>query len=84
LNLRLPSGLYAREYSACYLAGVPVGPCAALVNSDYSAYHPFPYTKYHHTLVLSGGGILDGGMVSVSGSAPGAQVAPRTGEIAFQ
>ena len=30
-------GAYAREYKACYVAGVAVGPCAAVVNSNYWA-----------------------------------------------
>ncbi len=68
--LRQNSGVYGREYTVCYLNGSPVGGCAIAVNSDpRTEKYPWP-TKYHHTLLLSGGGILDGGKVSAAGPAP--------------
>ena len=82
--LQAPSGAYGREYLNCYLAGVAVGPCAVVVNSNYARSYSFPFTGYNHTLVLSGGGILDGGTVSVGGPAPSAVVPPLTGIVAFQ
>lgn len=82
-GLKTASGLYGREYGACYLKGLPLGPCAFVVNPDYYNSHAFPYVKYHHSLVLSGGAILDGGSVSVSGSAPPAAVPPLGSSIAF-
>jgi hypothetical protein len=74
--------VFAREYGACYLAGKYVGPCATVVNSDYYYSHPFPYTKYHHSLVLSGGGILDGGTVRTNGATP-TTMPPLSAAIAF-
>jgi len=82
--LEVTQNVFAREYNACYVAGVAVGPCAAVVNTDYYFSRPFPYTKYHHTLVITGGGALDGGSVFVNGGAPRASLAPSTGVIAFQ
>jgi hypothetical protein len=82
-SLRTSSGLYAREYSACYIAGTLVGACAAVVNPDQWSSHAFPYTKYHHTLTLSGGGLLDAGSVSVRGTKPPTALAPLSAAIAF-
>lgn len=76
-------GAYAREYASCYLAGQDMGPCAAVVNPTGAAV-PFPFTQYHHTLALSGGGILDGGTVSTAGAAPAASLPALSGEIVFQ
>lgn len=82
--LRLSSGVYGREYNVCYLRGQSVGPCAVTVNSDLAA-EKYPWgTKYRHTLVLSGGGIIDGGTVSTGGPAPPAFVGAMTGVISFQ
>jgi hypothetical protein len=80
--LRTTTGTYGRQYGACYLAGVSVGRCAVVVNSDTTS-HAFPYTGYHHTLALSGGGILDGGTVSATGSAPPSSLAPVSAVIAL-
>src|SRR5579872_5014521 len=33
--LEVSPNVFAREYSACYIASVLVGPCAAVVNTDY-------------------------------------------------
>ncbi len=83
-TLQQSSGVYARQYGACYIAGKSVGPCAAVVNPDAFSAHAFPYTTYHHTLLLTGGGILDGGRVSTTGGAPPSSMAPLSGVIAFQ
>ncbi len=82
--LRASTGVYARQYGSCYIAGKPVGACAVVVNSDNVSSHAFPYANYHHTLLLRGGGILDGGTVSSQGPAPPSQIAPLNGVIAFQ
>jgi hypothetical protein len=83
-SLEVTQNVFAREYNACYIAGVAVGPCAAVVNTDFYYNRPFPYSKYHHTLVVSGGGALDGGNVFVNGAAPPAALAPSTGVVVFQ
>jgi hypothetical protein len=82
-GLKTASGVYARQYKACYIGGKLVGACAAVVNSDPTYAHAFPYTTYHHTLLLTGGGILDGGTVSAAGPAPPTSMARMTGLIAF-
>jgi len=82
--LRTPGGTYAREYRDCYIAGSPVGPCAAVVNPDSHDAHAFPYSAYHHTMTLQGSGIIDGGQIGISGPAPPSMLAPMTGVVVFQ
>jgi hypothetical protein len=85
-QLLFVGGVYARQYRNCYYAGNWVGPCAAVVNSDSATHpHPFPWTgQYHHTLVLTGGDILDGGTASMSGPAPPATMPGESALIVFQ
>ena len=80
----LVGSVYAREYASCYIAGNPAGPCAFVVNPDYYNSHPFPFSKYHHTLQMNGGGILDGGTVTPAGPAPPTTLPPLGSAIAFQ
>jgi len=81
--LKTSTGAYGREYRSCYIAGSPVGPCAAAVNSDFSGSHGFPFSGYGHTMVLQGSGINDGGTIGVNGPAP-STLGPMTGEVAFR
>ena len=84
-TLRTSSHVFAREYATCYFRGASVGPCAAIVNSDYYNAYPFPYPgKYHHTLVLSGGGVLDGGQAVVTGPAPVSTIPALGSAIVFE
>jgi hypothetical protein len=80
--LQVSPNVYARQYASCYLRGSYVGPCAAVVNSDSTSSHPFPFAQYHHTLSLAGGGILDGGTVATNGPAP-STLAALTGVVVF-
>ena len=68
--LRDAGGTYVREYRACYDRGVPVGPCAFVVNSETSP-RPAPRLEqsYRHTMRLSGGMVLEGGTVALDGPA---------------
>ncbi|MBV8434317.1 MAG: hypothetical protein JO029_08560, partial [Candidatus Eremiobacteraeota bacterium] len=86
ISALLSGGLYVREYANCYLSGSNVGPCAAVVNSTTSSTYSMPSMtySYHHTMALSGGGSLDGGTVSVTGSAPPSTVGPETGLVLFK
>jgi len=82
-GLQVSTNVYAREYNACYVRGSYAGPCAAVVNSDGTSSHPFPFpTKYHHAMTLAGGGVLDGGTVTTNGAAP-STMASLTGVVAF-
>jgi len=85
-GLKDVTGNYKREYNACYIAGRLVGACATIVNSDRSSSHPLPAgiaAKYHHTLVLSGASVVEGGTMSTNGAAPPAAVPVTTGIVAF-
>jgi hypothetical protein len=78
--------VYGRQYRNCYYAGQWVGACASVVNSDQAGRaHPMPWTNvYHHTLVLNGGDIFDGGTASTNGPAPPAQISGTSAIIAIQ
>lgn len=84
-GLMQSSGVYGREYRACYLAGNYAGPCAAVVNPNHPGMQmAFPWpTKYHHTLAMSGYGVYDGGTVSTNGAAPPAMMDGGTAQIVF-
>ena len=82
-SLKSSSGAFGREYRSCYIAGSPVGPCAAAVNPYQGGSRSFPFSGYTHTMVLEGAGILDGGTISASGPAPGS-ISPLTGVVAFK
>lgn len=82
-GLEKTAHIYARQYNACYLRGTLVGSCAVVVNTDRYYAHPFPYTQYHHTFVISGGGVLDGGTVSTAGAAPPKSLPALEARIVF-
>lgn len=79
-NLQTSSGAYLRQYNACYYRGSLIGKCEVIANPGTgSVAVPNPW-GLHHSMVLSGGGILDGGSASFSGSAP-STMGPHTGLI---
>ncbi|HXW76408.1 MAG TPA: hypothetical protein VEJ20_03270 [Candidatus Eremiobacteraceae bacterium] len=79
------SGVYGRQFSACYIAGVLVGPCAVAINESTNASLPFPWPGvYPHTIALSGADIPAGGTISALGPAPPSQVPSLSGVIAIQ
>jgi len=78
--------VYGRQYQNCYYAGQWIGACASIVNSDKpTTSHPMPWPGvYQHTLVVSGGDILDGGTASTNGPAPPASVPGSSAIIVIQ
>jgi hypothetical protein len=86
LNLIAFTGVFAREYRACYIQGKLVGKCAAVVNSQHSGTpRSFPWPrKYRHTLVLTGGGVLDGGTIATNGPPPPASLDGEQAVIVFE
>ena len=83
-DLLKPGGAYGRVYRTCYVAGRSIGECAAVVNPTSSVVpFPFPLRRFHHTMLLRGSGIRDGGTVSALGPPPAATLQPYTGEVAF-
>lgn len=81
--LQVTPEVYAREYRACYQAGQSIGPCAFVVNPGTDS-HPWPYgTKYGHTIVLRGGGVLESGSMSTNGPSPPTTLPAGSAVIAF-
>ncbi|MGH7660160.1 MAG: hypothetical protein ACRENA_04485 [Vulcanimicrobiaceae bacterium] len=84
-DLEASSGVYVREYGACFIGGKSAGACAAVVNPDPST-HAMPSFKqtYAHTMSLSGGGVLDGGSLSSSGGAPPSSLPAQSALVLFR
>jgi hypothetical protein len=82
-GLQQTGGTYGREYNQCYLAGKFVASCAVVVNPDPAASHVFPFPQYTHTLVLTGGGIVDGGTVATNGPPPPEYLPPLESAVVF-
>jgi hypothetical protein len=78
--LRTPTGAYAREYARCYVHGVAIGKCAAVVNPSATQTVAIGLHGYAHALALHGGAIPDGGTVSTDGARP-AELPPATGAV---
>lgn len=74
-------GAYFREFGACYYQGNFVANCAVAINPG-SGTVPVPSTSYSHSLVLSGGGVLDGGTIGFNGPAV-SQLSPGSAVILF-
>lgn len=76
-----PGGAYFREFGQCFYRGAFVSNCAVVINAG-NAPVPVPSTSYSHSMVLSGGGVLDGGTISLTGPAA-TSLAPGTAAILF-
>lgn len=76
-------GAYAREFARCYLAGMPIGPCAAVVNSSGTNTVPWPLAGYRAALALTGGSIPDGGRLRFAAAVPAA-LPPATAAIVIR
>jgi hypothetical protein len=84
VSLRV-SNTYAREYKDCFYRGTDMGPCAFVVNPTTSTqYWPTLSRAYARTVVLSGGGVLEGGTASFTGPAPPSTLASGNAVIALR
>lgn len=81
-DLHTLSGVYARAYRSCYIAGRPQGPCVAVVNPDDSP-HAVGLRGYSRVLALHGSGIFDGGTVSLEAQTL-SSLPPRGAVVAFR
>jgi hypothetical protein len=84
--LRTPSGAYAREYRACYIAGKLAGGCAVVVNPNADVPVRFPFRGYTRTIQLRGRGViagLDDGLLAFGG-APAELIPPRGWVLALR
>jgi hypothetical protein len=84
------TGVYAREFAACYDRGSFVGRCAAVVNPDVYASRALPQQlarRYRHRLVLHGTGPCDcygdSGSVTFDGPPAPATLPKATGYVVF-
>jgi hypothetical protein len=66
-SLRAPGGAYVQQFQYCYYRRKALGPCEVAVNPGDGAAELPNYHHYHHTVVLSGNGVLDGGHVRFDG-----------------
>jgi hypothetical protein len=75
-------GVWVREFAGCAIASVPIGPCAAVVNSSPSASAAVPAlsTAYGHQIVLDPQSHYHGGKANVVAGVP-ASLAPGTAAI---
>jgi hypothetical protein len=68
-QIEVSPGVYLREFAQCYDAGVAIGQCAAVLNSNTSAATieaSWLKQKYTHILEMSGGDIESGGTISLT------------------
>ena len=68
-DIAVAPGVYRREFAACYLRSVPIGPCAAILNANTSALavnSGWLQQTYGHQLSMAGGDIESGGSVQTS------------------
>jgi hypothetical protein len=65
-------GAYVREFAACGIAGVAIGPCATVVNASQSASAAVPSLAiaYGHQIVLDPQSFYHGGKANVVAGAP--------------
>jgi hypothetical protein len=82
-GLMTSSGVYAREYGACYVSGVLAGPCVAIVNSGKTAALARGYAAYTHTLAVTGTDPFDGGTIRTNGPSAPELLPPVSAYILF-
>lgn len=66
-DLQTNGGAYVQSYSWCYYRGKLIGACEIAVNPTHGAAGVPNPQHFAHTMVIAGGGILDGGTVSFNG-----------------
>jgi hypothetical protein len=66
-SLLSSTGAYTQRYSACYYRGSLIGQCEIAVNPGSSTVSVPNPAGLAHSMVLSGGGVLDGGTATFSG-----------------
>ncbi|HSP65189.1 MAG TPA: hypothetical protein VLO10_03265 [Candidatus Deferrimicrobium sp.] len=70
-DVQVASGVYRREFGACYNRGVGIGPCATIVNDTSSAVVVSPSwltRSYGHQITMVGGDVQSGGSLNPAGA----------------
>ena len=71
IDLMVQPGVWRREFRTCYQKGVPIGPCAVIVNANGFAVtvkSSWLQQAYRHIITLAGGDVLSGGTSNISGA----------------
>jgi len=84
-TLKTSTGVFVREFGACYQAGVAIGRCAAVLNSSNTLTRSIPALRQSYTrhLVLDGHSSYGGGKAAWSAGRP-TTLAPETGLVLLQ
>lgn len=64
------AGVYRREFRACFLRGVPIGGCAAIMNDTdrrVVVSGSWLTQRYQHEITMSGGDVQSGGALNIRG-----------------
>jgi len=70
-DLRTSTGAYVQSYSACYYRGRRIGRCEIAVNPGSASVGVPNRGGLHHSMVIQGEGVLDGGSVAFNGASVG-------------
>ncbi len=79
-DLQTSGGAYVQMYRWCYMRKKPIGACEVAVNPGNGTVSVPNPQGFKHSMVLTGGGVLDGGSVSFNGSVP-SQLGPQSAAI---
>ena len=70
-SIQVASGIYRREFAACYNQGVAIGPCATIINTNSSpttVQSSWLTQTYAHQITLNGGDVQSGGTINPTGT----------------
>jgi hypothetical protein len=81
VNLQVAPDVYRREFAACYNQGVPIGPCATIINttgSSTTVQKSWLTQTYAHQITMNGGDVQSGGTIDPTGAGftPGTTTIP--------
>lgn len=68
-DLSIAPSVWRREFAQCYLRGVAIGPCAAIVNGSGDSVTPSASwfrERFAHSVSLNGGDALNGGTLQLN------------------
>ena len=71
-DIAVAPNVWRRDFASCYREGVPIGPCAAVLNGTPGAIHLWAQwfrQPYGHVITLEGGDAPSGGTISLDGAA---------------
>ncbi len=80
-DIAVAPNVWRRDFAACYQSGVPIGPCAAVLNGTSDSIHlsaQWFHQPYGHVITFNGGDAPSGGTISLRGAplTTGTQILP--------